>query len=340
MGKSSIRPFQLRIAATLVASGLLISLASIYYLFGQKPGDGSRQVDFEVPAGVGPHRIAKDLVQEKLIQDPELFRLLLRITFRSSSLKAGYYELNDGMSMLDIARTLTEGRIKMVSFTIPEGWTNRQIAQLLADRGLVESKEAFLQLTRDPAILNKYQIPGSSTEGFLFPETYSIPVRYPAEKIQEAMLRHSFSMIQEVQPSDSLSRNDIYKAVILASIIEREAVNPDELPIMAGVYLNRLRKGMKLQADPTVQYLFDKFKKKVYLKDLEIDSPYNTYKYKGLPPGPISNPGRKALYAAFHPEKNDYLFFVLTPEGTHHFTRTYREHLKAKKKYIDGSSPI
>ena len=258
----------------------------------------------------------------------------MRLTGLQDELKAGSYELNDGMSAHEVADVLTEGRVRMVQFTVPEGWHNRQIAELMVKRGFAQNEEEFLKLTRDPEILKKYKIPARTTEGYLFPETYTISHGYPLEKIHEAMIQRFFDQLKNADHPENLSPEELHKKVILASIIEREAARKDELPQMSRVFMNRLDKGMRLESCATIQYLLPKPREKLYEKDLKIESPYNTYEHSGMPPGPISNPGLPALKAAFHPEDGEFLFFVLKPDGSHHFSKTYKEHVRAKHKYL------
>jgi UPF0755 protein len=240
------------------------------------------------------------------------------------------------MTSIEILNLLNSGKVKMIQFTIIEGWTNEQIAEYFLDQGFIKHKNEFLDLTKDKSLLSKYQIKGITTEGFLFPETYTIDPQLKITQIHEIMIKMFFQKLSTIVPNyQKMDPHTIYEKVILASIIEKEAIHKEELPLMASVYYNRLKKKMKLQADPTIQYILKDPKKKLTLKDLEIDSPYNTYKYKGLPPTPIANPGLESLKAAFYPANTDYLFFVRIEEGKHYFSKTYNEHLKAKNQYWD-----
>lgn len=329
------RAKRLRTLIPLMAA-LFIATAVALYVPARPPGKGEKKVEFEVERGVGMQRITKDLVDKGLLRNPLFFRLLMKATFRDGSIKAGIYELHDGMSAFALGSMLSEGRVQMLRVTIPEGWTNKQIAEHVAQMGIAASADEFLALTKDPAVLAKHGIPGATTEGYLFPETYYLARGVKADRLHQAMLDRFFATLTDVDAPKDVKPDELFKAVILASIIEREAVHRDELPRMAGVYLNRVKKGMRLEADPTIQYILGDPKKKLYLKDLEVKSPYNTYRNKGLPPGPISNPGIEALKAAFHPETHDFLFFVLKPDQHHEFTRSYNEHLKAKKEFYDG----
>jgi UPF0755 protein len=230
---------------------------------------------------------------------------------------------------------LISGKVKMVNFTIPEGYHNRQIAELLFTKKLIDSKEKFFEIASDITLLRKYKIPAQSVEGYLFPETYTIPLEYSTEKIIEMMIKRFFKNLSTIEESRSLSPEELHKKVIMASIVEREAKKKEEQPLMAGVFEKRFKINMPFESCATVQYLFEKPKKRLLEKDLLIESEYNTYLHKGYPPGPISNPGLPALNSAFRPIESDNLFFLVKPDGSHYFSKTHREHLDAKKKYID-----
>ena len=322
----------------LLLAGILGGVAGGFWIlsFETPYGEKGTTIDFELPEGSTSRTAARNLEKEGLISSATLFRVYLRTTGQGGNLKAGYYELPTGQSIARIATLLTEGRVRMQSFTIPEGWHNRQIAELLESEGLIQDREEFLSETRRPDILQHYSIPADSTEGYLFPDTYTIPDGYPVAKIHRAMLRRFFEVLKQANPPADLTAASLHEAVILASIIEREAAKPEELPEMAGVFRNRLQQGMRLESCATVQYLLPHPRQKLYERDLKIASPYNTYLHRGLPAGPISNPGLPALKAALHPEKSDDLFFVLKPDGSHYFSSSYREHLRAKKRFLDN----
>ena len=318
------------VAILMIGGGLALLAQST----GGAMGSGARQVDFQVPAGAGMYRVSRDLEQSGLISSSTFFQLWLRATSRQNALKVGVYELNDGMSAYQIADLLTAGRVKTMRLTIPEGWTNRQIGDYLTEKGLVASRAAFLELTRDPELLRKFRIPAATTEGYLFPETYSVPRGYPVQKIQAAMLKRFFIELGKLNIPSDTPPEILHERLILASIVEREAVRSEERPMMAQVFINRLEKNMRLESCATIQYLFDKPRPRLYEKDLHIESPYNTYRNAGLPPGPVSNPGLAALRASFQPKPGPYIFFVLKPDGSHHFSKTYKEHLAAKRKFL------
>jgi UPF0755 protein len=295
--------------------------------------DGSRHVDFAVKAGSNLSSVSARLAEAKLIQSPFFFKLYMRLTGKSGKLKFGVYDLHDGMSASKIVQTLTSGKTKTISITIAEGLHNRQIGDLFAQKKFFASRDEFLQYAGKKSILDKYKIPAQSVEGYLFPDTYFLPQGYPKDKIIEHMIEHFFEKTKEVKNFPTEPRK-IHDTVILASIVEREAKLKEERPLIAAVFHNRLRDSEPLESCATVQYLFEKPKARLFYKDLEVESPYNTYKVKGLPPGPIGSPGIAAINATVNPEKTDYKFFVLKGDDAHFFSKTYKEHNAAKKQYI------
>ncbi|MCS7205968.1 MAG: endolytic transglycosylase MltG [Leptospiraceae bacterium] len=320
----------------LLITSTILFLSLVFFLFlNSSPQQEATQVLFTVPRGKSLSYVAQKLKQENLIRSSDFFLVLAKLFYFHSNIKAGVYEIQTLMTSLEILDLLVSGKVKMIQFTIIEGWTNEQIAEYFLEQNYIQTKEEFLSLTKDPEILKKYNIYGPTTEGFLFPETYTIDPQLPIKTIHEIMIKFFFKKLSEIADYQKLTPKELYEKIIIASIIEREAVHKEELSLMASVYYNRLKKKMKLQADPTIQYILKDPKKKLTLKDLEIDSPYNTYKYKGLPPTPISNPGFFALKAAFYPAETDYLFFVRIEGGRHHFSKTYSEHVKAKREYWD-----
>jgi len=323
----------------LAASGALLVIAGAFLILGpgKPPGNGTNKLVLEIMPGPGIGKVTETLEAERIISNPAYFRFLVRWT-GGGKIKAGVYDVNDGMTAGKIASILTEGKVRMLSITIPEGYHNRQIAELLTEKKLVKSPEEFLKIAEDPEILKKYNIPAKNTEGYLFPETYSIPYGYSAARLHELMIKQFFARLKEAEPPANLTYEERHKRVVLASIVEREAQKKEELPVMAQVFLNRLDQRMKLESCATIQYLFERPHKKLYERDLVIPSPYNTYIHKGMPPGPISNPGIAALRAAFHPQPTENLFFVLKPDGSHHFSKTFKEHQAAKKEFLDSQS--
>ena len=298
-------------------------------------GKGKQRLELAVSNGMSAAQVARTLEKHKLISSALFFRIYLRLGGNSQSIQAGRYNLHDGMWMSGIARSLVSGKVILQAITIPEGWHHRQLGDYLSSKGLVKNRQEFIKISRDPKLLKEYKILDASTEGYLYPETYMLPDNYSGVELHRLMLDKFFQVLKELG-SAAYSPRELRHRVILASIVEREARHPRERPVIARVFLNRLKKQMKLESCATVQYLFERSKPKLYLRDLARPSPYNTYIHYGMPPGPISNPGRAALEAAFLPHHNNYLYFVVKPDGSHHFSERYSEHLRAKKKYIDS----
>ncbi len=313
----------------------IVSLFMIDEIKGGPVGDGQNKLDLVIEAGEPSSVVVRNLAQSGMIKSSVYFNYLLKFTRSENKIKQGVYEINDGLSSRKILDVIVGGRVKMTSFTIPEGYNNRQIGDILTNKKLTKSREEFLAVAQSAAILSKYKIPAKTTEGYLFPETYSVPTNYPVERIMEMMIKRFLKKVATIPESKNISPEDLHAKVVLASIVEREAVKKEERPLMAGVFLTRIEKKINLESCATIQYLFDKPKKRLFETDLKIESPYNTYINGGWPPGPISNPGLPALIAAFKPNKTDKLFFLLKPDGSHYFSSTFSEHLEAKKKYID-----
>jgi UPF0755 protein len=300
-------------------------------------------VTFVVESGESAATIAASLEELGLVTDGELFRMFIRYHEIDANLEAGEYVLRPNMTMAEIAETLQHARIEEVTVTIPEGWRAEQVAQMLAKENIVDGDE-FLALVRggkfDYSLLQD-RPEGSSLEGFLFPETYRIPAQAEAEDLIERMLSTLEERFTPEMRRLAVERGmTVYEVITLASIVEREAVITEERPLIAGVFLNRLEQGMYLRADPTVQYAkgYDattgQWWPAVAVEDWEaVDSPYSTYLYPGLPPGPICSPGLSAIQAVLEPADTEYLFFLAKGDGSHAFATTYEEHLQNQKLY-------
>jgi UPF0755 protein len=309
-------------------------------------GDDPTVVVFTINPGETAATIAPRLQRQGLVSDAQLFRWLVRYRGVDAQLEAGDYELRADMTMDEIIESLQHGRLREVSATIPEGKRAEEVAALLEEQGLVDS-QTFMALVENGEFAYDflYDHPEgapSSVEGFLFPETYRIPVDYGAAQIIDLMLlafAQAFSPEMRQMAADK--GMSIYEVVTLASIVEREAVLAEERPIIANVYLNRLEQGMYLQSDPTVQYALGYqedtgqwWKIPMSLEeDVPFDSPYNTYLYPGLPPGPICSPGLASIRAVLEPADTNYLFFFSKFDGSHAFAETYEEHLRNQDQY-------
>ena len=255
-----------------------------------------------------------------------IFKVYLKYRNEGKGIKAGYYELKGNLNMKELIDVLEEGKDKVFRLTIPEGYSVAEIAELLEKMGKID-KDKFYKTFNE--IEFPYPTPNGNFEGYLYPETYYIPENYDERLILRTLLRE---FLKKFPPENYPNKEEFYQKLIMASILEREAKLDEEKPLMASVFYNRMDKGMKLASDATVNFVYNYKKKRMYYKDLEIDSPYNTYKYKGLPPAPISNPSVVSVEAAYNPAKTDYLFFVAKGDGGHFFSKTYREHLEFQRK--------
>lgn len=259
--------------------------------------------------------------------DSLVFKIYLRFRDGGKRIKAGQYHIEGNYSLKEIIDILESGKGRMVKITIPEGFSIKQIVEHLEKVGQIQKDEFYAELN-EASKWFPYPTPDGNFEGYLYPETYFLPESYDEKILVETMLKEFLKRF----PVEKYSNKDeFYQKLIMASILEREAMVKSEKPIMASVFYNRMKKGMTLSSDATVNFVFDYSKKRIYYKDLKVDSPYNTYKYKGLPPAPICNPAVDSVEAAYNPADTDYLFFVAKGDGSHYFSRTYREHLKFQK---------
>jgi len=301
------------------------------------PSLKEEKVSVIIPLNTGSKEIANILFQQKIIKNKSLFIFISRILGKEKHLKAGRYEFTPSDNMLDVLNKLGRGQISICRLTIPEGLPWWKIADLLT-RNKVIKREDFVNLIKEPQIFKdevSFSLPENTLEGYLYPDTYYFTGREtPKEVIKKFILRFE----EEIIPlyKKRRSKLSLKEIVTLASIIEKEAKVSFEKPIISAVFYNRLQKGMKLRADPTIKYAMGNFQEKLTYEDLKISSSYNTYLYYGLPPTPICNPGKESIYAALYPASVDYLYFVAKGDGTHKFSKTYKEHLIAIYKYQKG----
>ena len=302
-------------------------------------GDG---ISFLVKEGESLYSVLDRMESAGLIRDDRPYRLYVRF-IRQFSVKKGSYGLSPASGGLKLLQQLEEGRQELVRITIPEGLSSAQIALILEEAEIVES-DAFRQALTSPEVLKTLGIGAASAEGYLFPDTYYFQRSFPPEKVITKMVENFFENLEDVFPFyTDLSRDKLNEKIILASIVEKEYRVEEEAPLIASVFNNRLKVGMPLQSCATVIYVITEelgkpHPDRVLFRDLELESPYNTYINDTLPPGPISNPGKTALEAAFNPTQSDYLFFVVrdSAAGTHNFTSTLAEHNNARADYIQG----
>ncbi len=277
--------------------------------------------------------IARNLKRAGLITDDLRFKLYARYKKSTTRVKTGEYELSSSQSPGKILSTLILGKVKLHRFTVPEGLNMDQTARLAQEKGYCSASQ-FLALCKDTAFIRELDLPGTTLEGYLYPDTYLFPKQTACKQLIEKMVS-TFKTV--FTPKWQARASELgftpHEIVILASIIEKETGTASERPLIASVFHNRLKKNMRLQSDPTVIYGVDDYHGRIRYKHLRRQTPYNTYQIKGLPAGPIANPGAKAIEAALYPVKSNYLFFVSKNDSTHKFSTTLKDHNRAVKKY-------
>lgn len=294
---------------------------------------GSPPQIFLVDRGDTLGRVARRLEEAGLIRDARALRWWARWRGDAHLLKAGEYALDPGLGSDEILSRLIRGQVMTHEVVIPEGSRASEIAARLESRDL-GSAEAFMAAVDDRAFARELGVEGDGLEGYLFPETYRLPRGLPPREIARTMVEQFHRAWAEIAPRAEAIGMSMREVVTLASIVEKETAAPEERPLIAAVFLNRLARGMRLETDPTVIYGipdFDGNLKKRHL--LDAGNPYNTYRHAGLPPGPIASPGAESLRAVVDPAESDYLYFVSMNDGTHQFSRTYREHVNAVNRY-------
>lgn len=326
----------------LLVVGLLAAggAAAYGWHFANTPSsDSPEEVVVEIPKGASVTKIATLMEQNGLVRDATLFRYYVRARDRQGDLRAGEFRLRKNLTPSELLDTLVKGEIVLHKLTVPEGLTAREIAAIVQTSGLGAAVE-FEALTNDAAFARGLGVPADRLEGYLYPDTYNFAKGIGARGIAEAMVKRFQEVwTPELQARAKTHGLDAHEAVILASIVEKETGDPAERGIIAGVFYNRLKKGMKLETDPTIIYGMTQMG--TYAGNIrrpDIRDPknlWNTYVIKGLPPTPIANPGGDALRAVAYPNTHDWLFFVAKGPGSkeHVFTATYKEHLAAVKKY-------
>lgn len=326
-----------RLALGLFALGSTLALGFGYVTYQSlepvRPGSDETTRLFLIERGQGLVQVARNLEQAGLIKNARVLSLLARFHGDAGNLRAGEYEVSAGWSTRTILDRITSGRVKTYEVVLPEGIRVTEIADKLEAAGLADAAD-FLATVRDPEFVRSLGIEQGSLEGYLYPETYRLSRHLTAREITRVFVdqfERVWQDIESIAANQSLSRHEI---VTLASIIEKETAAPEERPLIAAVFHNRLKKNMRLETDPTVIYGIEDFDGNLTREHLRSRSnPYNTYRIAGLPRGPIANPGIDALRAALEPAETDYLYFVSRNDGTHQFSRTYREHSQAVRKF-------
>lgn len=314
---------------------LAVSLLILIFILWWQPINFGR-TEVTIPKGANAKDIAEYLSHYQVVRDINEFLFWLKISGNEKNLKSGTYELHKFKNPFYVINKLLRGGMSDINITIPEGLTMYETAEILDINGVID-KEEFLVLCNDKDFIVNLGLKTSSLEGYLFPDTYSFSISQTDSQVILTFIENFNRHIEEYKLDN---RDSIFKIVTVASMVEKEAKFKDERPIIAKVFLNRLRTNRPLESCATVLYVlkqtdYEKYctKTKLTQRDLKIDSPYNTYLHIGLPPGPICSPGESSISAVISPADVDYLYFVSKGNGQHHFSTTFREHIAAKEKY-------
>jgi UPF0755 protein len=326
----------LKLLGSLAALGLIVLavLASYAHTLLQPVALQPAPIVFEISKGAAFSHVAQRLEAEGLVHSALAAKLYARYHGVENRIQVGEYELSPHLDLAALLGIMTSGRVKTYQVTVPEGIRASEIADRLAEAGLAD-RDAFLTVVEDPKFARSLGVPLPTLEGYLYPDTYHLPRKLPPEAIARAMVeqfeRVYASEIEAGQAATGLTKPQL---VTLASIVEKETAAVEERPVIAAVFLNRLAKGMRLETDPTVIYGIANFDGNIRKRHLlDASNPYNTYRIRGLPPGPIASPGVDALRAVIAPSETEYLYFVSQNDGTHYFSETYREHTNAVNRF-------
>ncbi len=343
--KKSFAKFITSCIAWLVALSACVFCAAVAYWFYMtspvtKEGEEETQFKLQVHDGMSVKEAASLMEKEGIIRSGDLFYIAARFSLydreKAFTMKSGVYSLSSAFSMKEIYGIIQEGTPDFVTVRIPEGLTMRKTALILEESGVCK-KDDFMAACRNEKLLSEFGIPAVTAEGFLFPDTYFFSPRTDAEEVCRVLIKTFFDKVSEINGYADKKASDFYHTVILASIIEREYRIREEAPLIASVFANRIKRGSGLYSCATIEYIITEIEgrphpERITAADLKIESPYNTYKWAGLPPSPISNPGKIALDAAMNPADTDYFYFVLTDpkRGSHTFSKNFDEHKAAQ----------
>ena len=324
----------------IIGSIILITLLAVtgaynhLQTYAKTPADENPAVKMiTVSRGSSFAQTAQTLYQAGIIKSPLKFRILARMRRVEKRIQAGEYLLAPSMPPGVILEKMVTGKVRLYKMTVPEGSNLKEIAGIIAQAGFVNSED-FMKIATDPAEVGKLGIEAATLEGYLFPDTYYFPKSATARDIIEAMVERFRSLFSDEWKNRAAEMGfTIHEVLTMAAIIEKETGAAAERPLISSVFHNRLRKGMRLETDPTVIYGIENFDGNLTRSHLRTYTPYNTYKIKGLPPGPIASPGLASIEAALYPAKTDYLFFVSKQDGTHHFSSKFWDHRRAIRKY-------
>jgi UPF0755 protein len=321
----------------LVVLALVLGLRLFWVMETRGPlrAPGAAPAPFEVPPGASAEAIGQKLHQLGLVRHATVFRALVWLRGQGGALKAGSYELDGPLSLEQIVDRIARGDVVRNDVTFPEGKVLEEMADLAEAKGI--SAAEFLSAARDPAPMTDLDPLATDLEGYLFPDTYDLPTgANRGATLVQRMVQRFRDVTEPLQGDLAAQKLTLREVVTLASVVEKETGQPQERPRIAAVFKNRLDRKMPLQTDPTVIYALRKAGRwdgNIRKKDLDIDSPYNTYRRPGLPPGPIASPGREAILAALHPADTKDLYFVSRNDGSHQFSETLTEHERAVDRY-------
>lgn len=295
----------------------------------------NEETTFVIQSGESVRKIARNLEDSGLVKNDVLLLVYLKGKGLSGDLKAGNYRLAKNNTPLQVVDILTNGKVASIKITIPEGWTNLQISEYLEKKGVV-AKDDFLSATKEKYDYDflKDLPEGASVEGFLFPDTYNLPIGVTAKQIVERMLQNTNNKLtKELKAEIGTTKYNAFETITLASLVEREVSKPEDRKTVAGIFLARLVEGMKLQSDATIQYALNSNKKIFSYSEILVDSPYNTYQIQGLPVGPIGNPGMESILAVLRPQNTEFRYFLST-DGVTYYSKTLDEHEEKKARYL------
>ena len=303
------------------------------------PEPGSNKlVSFTVEKGEGAKEISVKLKSEGLLKHSSIFRIYVLLIGKSKKLQAGQYELSPSMSLSDIVKKFSKGKIIKEKITIIEGWNLKDIARYFQEKN-ISSQEEFLELTKNDfsqgiSVLSD-KPKDLDLEGYLFPDTYEIIPGTSAKNIIKKILNNLDQKITpDLREEISRQKKSIFEIITMASLIEKEVSSLEDKKIVSGIFWKRIKTNTPLQSCASINYITGKNDRGALWQDIEIDSPYNTYKYRGLPLGPISSPGLESILASIYPEESDYWYYLSTPSGKTIFSKTFKEHSAAQDKYL------
>ena len=329
----------MRRVVTILGAATFVCFAATGGLLGwslRAPSPLPSDVVFEVPPGARLGAVADELARAGVIRSALSFQLLARVTGRGDSLRAGEYALSASLPADQVLERLASGAVMTHRVVLPEGLTLRETAARFEAAGLVSAAE-FIAVATDPSLPLRLGVDGTTLEGYLFPETYDLAKGLAPREIVRLMVEQFLTVWRRIEPRAVEKGLSMREVVVLASLVEKETGADAERPLVAAVFLNRLARGMRLETDPAVIYGISDFDGNLRRAHLDDErNPYNTYRFAGLPPGPIANPGEASLHAVVEPADAEYLFFVARKDGTHQFSRSYDEHARAVERYQRG----